>query len=47
MRCKDAILSDTLMENHSVNCLTFEQNAKKGAMENFVCLNFGIAFEWN
>ena len=29
MGCKDAILPESLLKNHTVNCLTYEQNTKK------------------
>ena len=29
MGCKDAILPESLLKNHTVNCLTYEQKTKK------------------
>ena len=29
MSCKDALLPESLLKNHTVNCLTYEQNTKK------------------
>ena len=29
MGCKDAVLPESLLKNHTVNCLTYEQNTKK------------------
>ena len=35
--CKDAVLPESLLENHTVNCLTYEQNSKKPYKDN-LCL---------
>ena len=37
MGCKDSILPESLLENHTVNCLTYEQNTKKPYKDN-LCL---------
>ena len=37
MGCKDAILLESLLEKHTVNCLTYEQNTKKPYKDN-LCL---------
>ena len=37
MGCKDAILPEFLLKNHTVNCLTYEQNTKKPYKDN-LCL---------
>ena len=29
MSCKDAVLPESLLKNHTANCLTYEQNTKK------------------
>ena len=29
MGCKDTVLPDPLLKNHSVNCLTFQENTRK------------------
>ena len=34
MGCKDAVLSETLLKNHTVNCLTFEKNTRKPYNDN-------------
>ena len=34
MGCKDAILLESLLKKHTVNCLTFEQNTKKPYKDN-------------
>ena len=37
MGCNDAVLLESLLENHTVNCLTYEQNTKKPYKDN-LCL---------
>ena len=37
MGCKIAVLPESLLENHTVNCLTYEQNTKKPYKDN-LCL---------
>ena len=37
MVCKDAILPESLLKNHTVNCLTFEKNTRKTYTDN-LCL---------
>ena len=37
MGCKDAVLRESLLKNHTVNCLTYEQNTKKPYKES-LCL---------
>ena len=37
MGCKDAVLPESLLKNHTVNCLTYEQNTKKPYKDN-LCL---------
>ena len=34
MGCKDAVLPGSLLKNHTVNCLTYEQNTKKPYKDN-------------
>ena len=34
MGCKDAVLPEPLLKNHTVNCLTYEQNTKKPYKDN-------------
>ena len=34
MGCKDAVLPESLLKNHTVNCLTYEQNTKKPYKDN-------------
>ena len=34
MGCRDAVLPDALLKNHTVNCLTFEQNARQPYNDN-------------
>ena len=36
MGCKDAVLPESLLRNHSINCLTYEQNTKKNTKTIFV-----------
>ena len=40
--CRDAVLSDPLLKNHSVNCLTFEQNTRQPYNDN-LCLFRALA----
>ena len=40
--CKDAILPESLLKNHTVNCLTYEQNTKKAYKDN-LCLFRALA----
>ena len=42
MGCKDAVLPESLLKNHTVNCLTYEQNTKKPYKDNF-CLFRALA----
>ena len=42
MGCKDAVLPESLLKNHTVNCLTYEQNTKKPYMDN-LCLFRALA----
>ena len=42
MGCKDAVLPDSFLKNHTVNCLTYEQNTKKPYKEN-LCLFRALA----
>ena len=37
MGCKDAVLPESLLKNHTVNCLTYKQNTKKPYRDN-LCL---------
>ena len=37
MGCKDAVLPESLLKNHTVNCLTFEKSTRKPYNDNF-CL---------
>ena len=34
MGCKDAVLPESLLKNHTVNCLTFEKNTRKPYNDN-------------
>ena len=43
MGCKDAVLSEFLLKDHTVNCLTYEQNTKKPYEDN-LCLLRALAF---
>ena len=43
MGCKDAILPESLLKNHTVNCLTYEKNTKKPYKDN-LCLFRALAF---
>ena len=38
MGCKDAVLPESLLKNHTVNCLTYKQNNKKAYKNNFCLL---------
>ena len=40
MGCKDAVLPVSLLKNHTVNCLTYEQNTKKPYKDNLCLLSF-------
>ena len=42
MGCKDAVLPEFLLKNHTVNCLTFEKNTRKPYNDN-LCLFRAIA----
>ena len=42
MSCKDAVLAESLLKNHTVNCLAYEQNTKKSYKDN-VCLFRALA----
>ena len=42
MGCKDAILPESLLKNHTVNCLTFEKNTRKHYNDN-LCLFRALA----
>ena len=42
MGCKDAVLPESLLKNHTVNCLTYEQNTKKQYKDN-LCLFRALA----
>ena len=46
MVCKDAILPESLLKSHTVNCLTYEQNTKKPYKDNF-CLFRALALHLN
>ena len=41
--CKDAVLPESLLKNHTVNCLTFEKNTRKLYNDN-LCLFRALAF---
>ena len=43
MDCKVAVLPESLLKNHTVNCLTYEQNTKKPNKDN-LCLFRALAF---
>ena len=42
MGCRDAVLPESLLKNHTVNCLTYEQNTKK-PYKNNLCLFRALA----
>ena len=42
MGCKDAVLPESLLKNHTVNCLTYEQSTKKPYKDN-LCLFRALA----
>ena len=42
MGCKDALLPESLLKNHTVTCLTYEQNTKKPYKDN-LCLFRALA----
>ena len=42
MRCKDAVVPESLLRNRSINCLTYEQNNKKPYKDN-LCLFRALA----
>ena len=41
-RCRDAVLPESLLKNHTVNCLTFEKNTRKTYNDN-LCLFRALA----
>ena len=43
MGCKDAVLTESLLKNQTVNCLTFEKNTRKPFKDN-LCLFRALAF---
>ena len=42
MGCKDAVLPETFLKNHTVNCITFEKNTRKPYNDN-LCLFRALA----
>ena len=42
MGCKDVVLPESFLKNHTVNCLTYEQNTKKPYKDN-LCLFRALA----
>ena len=42
MSCKDAVLPESLFKNHTISCLTYEQNTKKSYKDN-LCLFRALA----
>ena len=42
MGCNDAVLPQSLLKNHTVNCLTYEQNAKE-PYKDILCLSRALA----
>ena len=42
MGCKDAVLPETLLNNHTINCLTFEENTRQPYNDN-LCLFRALA----
>ena len=42
MGCKDAVLPESLLKNHTVICLTFEKNTRKPCNDN-LCLFRALA----
>ena len=40
--CKDAVLPESLLENHTINCLTFEENKRQPNNDN-QCLFYALA----
>ena len=46
MGCKDAVLPESLLKNHTVNCLAYEQNTKKPYKDN-LCLFRALALHWH
>ena len=42
MGCKDAVLPEPLLKNHTINCLTFEENARQ-LYEDNLCLFRALA----
>ena len=45
MGCKDAVLPESLLKNHTVNCLTFEKNTRKPYNDN-ICLFRSVALHF-
>ena len=46
MGCKDAVLPESLLKNHTVNCLTFEKNTRK-PYNDILCLIRALALHWH
>ena len=46
MGCKDAVLPESRLKNHTVNCLTYDQNTKKPYKHN-LCLFRAVAVHWH
>ena len=46
MGCKDAVLPESLLKNHTVNCLTFDKNTRKPYNHN-LCLSRAVALHLN
>ena len=46
MGCKDTVLSEPLLKNHNVNCLTFERNLRQPYNDK-VCLFRALALHWH
>ena len=42
MGCKDAVLPEPLLKNHTINCLTYEENARQPYNDN-LCLIRALA----
>ena len=42
MGCKDAVLPETVLKNHTINCLTFEENTRQ-AYNDHLCLFRALA----
>ena len=46
MGCKNAVLPEPLLKNHTINCLTYEENTRQPYNDN-LCLFRALALHWH